>query len=53
MPWSMVTVQLSFYWSKAVGHTEARPRFYANLSSESAVTNRHNVWPNLENDLAI
>ena len=53
MPWSMVTVQLSFYWSKAVDHTEARPRFYANLSRKSAVTKRHNVWPNLESDLAI
>ena len=52
MPWSMVTVQLNFYWSKADGHTDPRPRFHANLGRKSAVTKRHNVRPNLENDLA-
>ena len=48
----MVTMQLNFYWSKADGHTDPRPRFHANLGRKSAVTKRHSVRPNLENDLA-
>ena len=48
----MVTAQLNSYWSKAVGHTEARPGFHATLVRKSAVTKTHNVRPNLENDLA-
>ena len=49
---SMVTAQLNFYWRKAAGHTEARPRFHATLGRKSAATKTHNVRPNLENDLA-
>ena len=49
---SMVTAQLNSYWSKAVDHTETRPRFHATLVRKSAVTKTHNVRPNLENDLA-
>ena len=48
---SMITAQLNSYWSKAVGHTEARPRFLATLVRKSAVTKTHNVRPNLENEL--
>ena len=49
---SMVTAQLNSYWSKAVGHTDVRPRFHATLVRKSAVTKTHNVRPDLENDLA-
>ena len=35
---SMVTGQVNSYWSKAVGHTEARPRFHVTLIRKHALT---------------
>ena len=52
MPLSMVIGQLNSYWSKAIGHTEARPRFDVTLIRKDVVTKTHNFEPIFENDLA-
>ena len=52
MPLSMVTGQLNSYWSKAVGHTEARPRFQVTIIRKHSLTKTPNFRPNFENDLA-
>ena len=52
MPFSMVIGQVNSYWSNAIGHREARPRFHVTLIRKYAVTKTHNFQPNFENDLA-
>ena len=52
MPMSMVIGQVNSYWSEAIGHIEARPRFHVTLIRKYAVTKTHNFHPNFENDLA-
>ena len=42
MPLSRVIAQLNSYWSKAIGHREARPTFHMTLIRKYAVTKRHN-----------
>ena len=38
MPLLMLTGQLNSYWSKAIGHREARARFHVTLIRKHAVT---------------
>ena len=49
---SRVIAQLNSYWSKAIGHTEARARFDVTLIRKYAVTETHNFKHDFENDLA-
>ena len=51
MPLSMVTGQLNSYWSKVIGHREARARFHMTLIRKRAVTKMYNSRSNFGNDL--
>ena len=51
MPLSMVIGQLNSYWSKAIGHREARTRFHMTLIRKNAVTKMYNSRSNFGNDL--
>ena len=52
MPLLMLTGQLNSYWSKAIGHREARARFHVTLIRKHAVTKMYNSRSSFENDLA-
>ena len=49
---AMVIGEVNSYWSKAIGHRQARSRFHMTLIRKYAVTKTHNFQPNFENDLA-
>ena len=51
MPLPMVIGQLNSYWSKTIGHREARARFHMTLIRKHAVTKMYNSRSNFGNDL--